>query len=653
MNRYILYTILAFIFLSACSSTSKFNSGSEAFERKHYFTATQMLKKELESSNNKTSISKKSFLLGESYRLMDNPERSIEWFKKSIKYGADRNVYFRLVDQLKKLEKYDDGILVLQELKKKTGNSAALQRELSICRQAKKWHSNPDSSIIIRPLDINSEYSEFASDYYLNDYFVFSSDRYNSSRTKYAWTGSYFYNLFIVDKEGIGQVKPFSRVINKKNNDASACFNKSGTEMYFVRCGEEGVDNQFCKLYISTRIGGDWSQVKVLPFIKEGVNYISPFLSEDDKILFFSSDDDSGYGNFDIYFSIKSGDNWSVPKLLPNYINTPGNEKFITTWNNNIYFSSDYLPGLGGYDIYKTSIDSTGSFTPPIHFDYPLNSGGDDFSLLKKNDVSGIFSSSRKGGVGQDDIYSFNIVQLKSKVVKDSIDIEKESEKKEIEKKIYLALKVVENVYLDAKDPNSQILGKKAIQGVTLFIGNDKKYITPSNGLVLEKINFDTSFQIIAGKSDYLSSSIDINVKKESDYIQDITTINKKIILEKIYLGQEIILNDIFYDFDKWNLRSDAEPTLNKLYNILKNNKRFKVKIGSHTDCRGEKEYNQVLSQNRAQSVVDYLVNKGINSKRLFAEGYGKSKLIEECKCEECTELQHQKNRRTTFELLK
>lgn len=641
------------VFSSACISTSKFNSGSEAFERKHYFTASQMLMKELETNNNKDIIAKKTFLIGESFRLMDNPEESIEWFKKSIKSGADKNVYFMLVNQYKKLEKYDKGIQVLEELKIKFGNSTILQRELSICKQAKRWYSKPDSNIVVKPLDINSEYSEFASDFYLNDYFVFSSDRYNSTRVKYGWTGRYFYDLFIVDKEGIGEIKPLVREINKKSNDASACFNKAGTDMYFVRCGEEELDNQYCKLYSSTKIGGEWSQVKLLPFIKQGVNYISPYLSEDEKILFFSSDDNLGYGNYDIYFSLRAGDNWSIPRLLPNYINTPGNEKFITTWQNDVYFSSDYLPGLGGYDIYMTSIDSTGAFTPPIHLDYPINSGGDDFSLLKNTHKSGIFNSSRKGGVGQDDIYSFNILTPKAEVAKDSLDNNNDVVKKEIDKKIYLAIKVVENVYLDTNDPNSQILGKKVLEGVTLVLGNDKKYITPRNGLILEKIDFDTTYHLIAGKINYLSSSVDLNVKNKSDYKQEITTLNIKIVLEKIYLGQEIVLNDIYYDFDKWELRSDAEPILNKLYNILKNNKSFKIKIGSHTDCRGEEDYNQILSQKRAQSVVDYLINKGISSQSLFAEGYGKSKLIEDCECKECTESEHQKNRRTTFELLK
>jgi len=150
-----------------------------------------------------------------------------------------------------------------------------------------------------------------------------------------------------------------------------------------------------------------------------------------------------------------------------------------------------------------------------------------------------------------------------------------------------------------------------------------------------------------------LTNSKRVHVNSKTDYDDEINTINLTVSLDKIYFGKEIVLKNIYYDYDKWTLRDESIPTLNELYLILKNNPGYKIKIGSHTDCRGEEEYNQILSQKRAASVVDYLIGKGISKDRLESVGYGKTNLIEKCNCEDCTEQQHQKNRRTTFEILK
>jgi len=317
-----------------------------------------------------------------------------------------------------------------------------------------------------------------------------------------------------------------------------------------------------------------------------------------------------------------------------------------------LYFSSDFLAGLGGYDIYKTKFDSTGKLSPPEHLEYPLNSGGDDFYLLKNSDSTGILSSSRINGKGLDDIYSFVI-----KSVKDTISTnpgKTNIDKDNIEKKVYLALKVVELIYLEDGNPNSRTLGKKPVpDAIVSFAEENKKYKTPGNGVIIREVDFDSTYNISIGKKGYLTNSKRVHVNSKSDYDDEINTINLTVLLDKIYFGKEIVLKNIYYDYDKWTLRDESIPTLNELYLILKNNPGYKIKIGSHTDCRGEEEYNQILSQKRAASVVDYLIGKGISKDRLESIGYGKTNLIEKCNCEDCTEQQHQKNRRTTFEILK
>jgi len=631
----------------SCGTTSKFISGEEAFNRKHYFKAAELFKSELNKYKGRNDSWKKLFLIGESFRFMEMTKESIVWYRKAISIGASEIVYFKYMSQLKKLEKYNEAIEILEKVKQKFGNSTTIQREISICKQAEKWKNNALKNTLIRNLNFNSEYSEFVSDFYQKDYLIISSDRHYSSNEKYGWTGRYFYNLLIGDITGYSEISSFSNDINKKYNEASACFNSTNNEMFFVRCGKEKDINN-CIILSSLKIDDSWVNISKLPFMKSGVNYISPCLI-DDNTLFFASDDPAGIGGFDIYFSVRNEEKWSIPTLLPKFINTTGNEKFITTWKGEIYFSSDYLPGMGGLDIFSTTLDSNGIFTPPHHLKYPINSGGDDFYLLKINDTLGFFSSSRIGGIGHDDIYEF-VEEPLHKI--DSLDTELTKEIKKGVKSVYLAFKVSEKVYMDEDDPNSRVLGNRSLSDASLIINDSEIIKTDNNGTVIKKVDFDSTYNVIIGKNGFLSTSLKVRIKIDSAYTDKITTINRKIVLEKLFLGKEIILSNIYYDYDDYKLRNDAFPALNNLFKILKNNPSYEIKIGSHTDCRGELEYNNSLSSKRAQSVVNYLTKKGITKNRLSSVGYGETKLLESCECDKCSETQHQKNRRTTFELI-
>ncbi len=653
MRRFHFYILILFLTaMVGCVSLSKFQSGEEAYERKHYSTAVKMLQKQLPKVRNAGIAQRKMSMIGDAYGKMDMPKQAAKWYEKAVKTGSGIKDYFKLAKVYKKLEKYDMALNTLMSAEKKFGRSALLNKEISICKQSIRWLQNKDDNIHLNLLDINTEFSDFASDFYLNDYIVFSSDRRNSSKDVYAWSGNYYYDLFISDISGAIDANPLPGYVNTEFNEASACFNKEGDEMYFVRCGDDDEEIRNCKLYKSVLVNSEWSKGVVLSFVKERVNYLSPWLSDDDSVLYFASDDPNGYGGYDIYYSLRQDKGWSKPQIFPKLINTVGNEKFITTWRNKIYFSSDFLPGMGGYDIFETVVDSTGRLSPPGHLDYPLNSGGDDFYLLKNSDSTGIVSSSRINGKGLDDIYSFEINTPVDTIIRDTL---KKVDKKEIvKKKIFLAIKVVENIFEDKTDPNSRILGKKPVVKATISFQNGKYAVeTPPNGLVIKEIKFDTTYNIVVGKQGYLTNAKSIKVQKDKEYNQEITTLNVTVILDKIYFGREVVLKNIYYDYDKWELREESIPTLDELYKIMKNNPGYRIKLGSHTDCRGEADYNLELSLKRANSVVQYLVSKGISKSRLIPIGYGETKLIEDCECENCSEQQHQKNRRTTFEILK
>ena len=225
-------------------------------------------------------------------------------------------------------------------------------------------------------------------------------------------------------------------------------------------------------------------------------------------------------------------------------------------------------------------------------------------------------------------------------------------------KSLFLTVKVFINEYTIPDDPNSQIASKKPLNAafVRVLDQNNQKIsegYTNDNGLYYCAVPADTDLKITGMKLEYLSNASTVSTKnliwKENENSK---TINTELILDKIYLNKEINLSNIYYDYDKWDLKPEAIPTLNKLVTVLKEKPRIKIQLSSHTDCRGAEDYNIVLSQKRAQSVVDYLIAHTIDTSRLMALGYGETLLIDTCICEQCTEDQHQSNRRTTFKII-
>ena len=605
-----------------------------------------MLERELQDLERKSDVFDKSFMIAESFRMMNNPDSSIFWYNKALEVADDELAYINLANQYKKIENHLQALQTLEESASLLGSSAVIKRELAICRQAIELKEKSDSQIELEKIGLNSEVSDFISDLNKNRLY-FSSDRGNKFKNIYGWTGNFFYDIYESDNRDKQFFEPVKGNVNTEYNESSPSLSADGKTMYFVRCGEKTQEVGNCMLYISSMENGGWSIPEKLTFQKERYNYVSPRI-EGNK-LFFASDISGGSGGYDIYFSVKNDKGWSEPVRLPNSINTPGNENFVTFWKNEIYFSSDFLSGVGGLDIFSTTIDESGNFTPPQNIKPPFNSGADDFNLIKTSDSTGFFNSSRVGGSGPDDIYGYRIKRKFTDVITEikndtSAIIPPKS------KKLFLAVKVVENVFAEPDDPNSKILGKKPISDVVVRIG-EENLLTDANGVVLNQIPFDTSLPISVGKNSYLSHNQVFDSGKEELYSDEINTINIRIVLEKIYLDQEIVIKNIYYDFDKWDLRSESESTLNILYLILKNNPQYNVVIGSHTDCRGEDNYNLELSQKRAESVVDYLLGKGLAPDRIKAVGYGENKLLEQCECDKCTDDQHQSNRRTTFEL--
>ena len=218
-----------------------------------------------------------------------------------------------------------------------------------------------------------------------------------------------------------------------------------------------------------------------------------------------------------------------------------------------------------------------------------------------------------------------------------------------------MAVRVMEPVFEDPEDPNSPRVDKRPLNRARVNVGQGVRgqtFQTDTEGYLVLEIEYDQVYNLDARFRGFLGKRLDFNSATiERDPEDPVKTHNIEIVLEPIFRGKEIVLQNIYYDLDKWDIRADAEPSLNELVAIMKDNPRINIELGSHTDCRADDDYNLDLSQKRAQSAVDFLVAKGIDPNRLVAVGYGETSFAVNCACQDCTEDEHQANRRTTFKI--
>ncbi|HLF65823.1 MAG TPA: OmpA family protein [Saprospiraceae bacterium] len=653
--------ILIALSLGACSFTQKIRSGADAFAVKQYAIAAQMLRDEYDLSERLEDRATRAFMIGQSYEYMRQPEMAAPWYHKAYEHRFGSAALERYAETLRQSEHYPGAIEAYQELMA-TGTDAQRYRGLiTLCNQAIQWKKDQvRSPYQIQVAEFNSPGADYAPYVLSPELLLFTSDRNNSTgNTTYNWTGRDFSDLYTVNTS-TGLVQTFDHVVNTAANEGTITFTSDRTEMYFTRCYADREFDSYCKLMMCRLRGASWSEAEVLPFVQEGINYGHPVITGHDSLLIFSCNDPKGAGGFDLYYSQRTANGWDIPVMLSERINTLGNERFPSMNKDTLYFSSDHHPGLGGYDIFKTYVDAQGQWSPPFNMKPPINSGWDDFGFVVDTFTAhtsgvleqGYFSSSRNAKSG-DDIFSYK--KVIPPPLPDS-DIVKPKEPAPVKYQVYLAIRTMEPVFATQGDPNSTRTGKKELPATAILIGDGPmmhREKTDENGMLVLELEWDKSYEIQARRAGYLNQSRAMNT---SDIVKDpanpVFTYNMEIVLEPIFENTEVVLQDIYYDYDEWFIRDDAEPALESLAKMLRENPQLRIQLSSHTDCRGEDAYNQDLSQKRAQSAVDFLIAQGVAIQRLVPVGYGESRLAIDCPCTTCSEDQHQKNRRTTFKIL-
>lgn len=664
-------SLLLLLLFFSCNYTIKIKDGPTAFDRKQYAVAAPLLEKEFGKAKTRTEKGRLAYKLAESYRQTGQDEKSLEWYKTAYdnNYGADALRGYAYA--LKKLERYSAARDVFKNLGIEIGSPYEYRKEITACTVAEGWlKERPDNGWKIEAAAFNSPQNDFAPVFYRDGRVVFTSDRAMSkSEEPYQWTGHKFMDMFIVEPDG-ASAQVFDNFLNTNDNEGTPCFNSLGTEMFFVRVkGAYKGDDAYCKIYFSEKNVADagWSEPQPLPFQKEKINYVHPALSADGNTLYFSCNDPEGWGGYDLYAiqrNPKAENGWDEPKILSRNLNTPGNEAFPTLDGDTLYFASDGLPGMGGYDIFRTYKSERTAWAPPINLKSPVNSGADDFGFIvqrvksgepkpsKPGDLvkSGFFTSNRPGSRG-DDIYRFEQRVPPPKPPKtDTVSTGP------VVYKMILEGYVLEKIFADPNDPNSKVLGRKPLSGATVqaeFGSKKQPFTVKDDGYFKLELAENMDYNFVAALEGYLSNSAKFSTKGiAKDPANPVQTFEIEIVLDKIYRNKEIVLENIYYDFDKWDIRPDAEPTLNRLADVLRQNPSIRIQLGSHTDCRGNDNYNEDLSQKRAQSAVNYLISRGIDAGRLSAIGYGESQPAADCACSRCTESEHQANRRTTFKVV-
>lgn len=466
---------------------------------------------------------------------------------------------------------------------------------------------------------------------------IFASIR-NSASPVYKWNEKPYLDLYqaTLSNEGmLENIQPFSKNINTKTHESSPTFTKDKKTMYFNRTNDKrvlanGELYASVKIFKAEFINNEWGNIVEMPFSSNEYSTQHPALSPDEKRLYFASDMPGSLGSFDIYYvDILENGTYGTPINLGNNVNTPHREQFpFIDEMNTLYFASDGHQGLGNLDIFMSNSYS-GVYAKPINLGETINSGTDDFSfVLKENDSTGYFSSNRDGG---DNLYTFT-----RKINQRRFTVEGDVRDKN-------SKQLLPGTTITLYDENDHLV-------VQLVVGNDATYVLNSEP--------NKKYKIVAEKDFYVSKMIDFETKDDGTIrfnieleIESYVDAEPKIVKKDDGLVY-VELENIYFDFNKWEVKPESGKILDVLVDLMKKHPRMEIELGAHTDTRASEVYNLRLSHNRANSVLDYLVKNGIERKRVKAKGFGKRKPLINCG-NDCTETEHAINRRCEFIILK
>lgn len=620
---------LVSMLFSTLNAQSVTHKADTAVSHKEYFTAIELYQKALKKEVADTDKSEVYFKLGACYAAINSYKEARIWIEKSIENGYSNPAAFLLYgDILITTGEYEAAKSAYAMYIKKTGDKS-VKRKIASCDFALSGKKSDISYDIKNELEINSDFSDFGLTM-VKQKLIFSSSRVEEKGSKYDnFTGQGFSDIYetTFDPKKSKWTKPVKLKggINTKYNEGAFVYDKKSNTGYYMKCNGEKSAKENCNIFCSVWNEKEnvWAESKAFDFSDEIFSTGQPALSPDGNTLYFVSNMDGGVGGKDIWVIKRKGGVWGLPKNVGAPVNTPYNEMFPYVLNDTLYFSSDGNLGFGGLDIFSSQIKA-GSYGKPENLLAPINSCADDFGIIFTGNsiFEGYFCSNRQGGKGEDDIYSFK----KAPLILSAIGLIVDSETSKGVSKVMVYFKGSDNSI------DSTITGSKG-----QFNFTDLK-----PGL---------EYVVTAVKEGFFSDSKDLSTVGvvENYEFSKKTGLDLDFGLLKI-TKKEITIPNIYYDFNKAELKPESKKELNKMVRTIKETRGVKIQVNSHTDEIGSDDYNMKLSEKRAQNVVDYFIANGIDKTRLSFMGYGESIPI---KKNAQTENEHQTNRRTTFKVIK
>jgi len=596
---------ILFIFLSSAVFSQDYKKKADAaFNINEYSTAITLYKSAFSRiENNIQTKAQIAYRIGYCNRKISKPLDAQLWFSKAIELKINEpDVYLYLADAQRMNQNFDEAIKNYNEYKLLVPQDIQSEKGIESCKLAKTWIKNPTEYIVTNLSYINSAFIDYCP-YFVKEgntnKLYFSSTRPSSVGDQtHGGSGQSFSDIFVSSqdaKKSWSFPEPLPQIVNTIHEEGSPSLTKDNKIMVYTYCRYDKDNSSNCKIYQSINSGGKWQRGILQDFSdskKEDYDYAHPTISKDGLTIYFSTNK-PGYGGYDIWYSTRetTSSPWKKAKNAGGVINTSGDEVFPYLRNDSIlYFSSNGHLGMGGLDIYRVNRDVKGR-DYVLNLLSPMNSTYDDYGITYKGKrEEGFFTSNRPGSKGFDDIYHFTLPT-----------------------RTFSLAGTIRNEMTDEPIPfaNVRLIGS---DGTSLEVYADK------NGEYSFDLNPQTNYVIISIHDSFLNAKYKIStygLQKDKDF-----SVN----LYMTQIDMPIEVSNIMYDVNRWELRPESIVALEKLLEILRDNPHIVIELSSHTDHRQGRISNDELSQRRAQSVVNFLIAKGIDSKRLYAKGYGATK---------------------------
>lgn len=599
-SKWLIWAAIAMLSLLTSCKTPKLTKADQQFERGEYFDASKTYRavyNKLNPRQDRELRGRVAYQLATCYRRLNMAARASAAYQNAIRYEyPDSMTLYYLGRSLQMEGKYQPAIDAYNEFLAKAPDNQLAQEGLRGCQLALRQKTLPKTRYAVRRAkNFNSRRSDFAPMYLdksLTTLYFTSSNEKAMGDTKSEITGTKNSDIFYSTKDEKGNWQRPEQAQGELNtvfDEGITAFSPDGQTMYLTLAKRSETSNTSVEIYTSKRSDATWSAPQKLEITADTISAVGhPAVSPDGKYLYFASDMPGGYGGKDIWRIDLNERAGSLENLGPQ-INTAGDEMFpYVRTDSLLYFSSDGHPGFGGLDLFRARLNTTGDRWSIDNMGVPMNSPGDDFGITYGEGEQGFFSSNRGDARGYDHIYEFNLPEIK----------------------------VTISGYVVDKDD-------EPVPGATIrIVGDDGSYqkeVARDDGSFKFNLNRGVRYVMQAGAKGYL------NVKQEfeSDMEEADADYGVDFVLAAVFKPQ--VVENIFYDFDKASLRPESKAALDEMAQMLRDNPTVTIEMGAHTDRVGTEEYNISLSDRRAKSVVDYLVEAGISTDRLTWKGYGES----------------------------